>query len=144
MCSNPEEYKKFQIKEYTYWKIELHGNQCYLGRCIVMLKRHIEDLFEISPDERDELFQIVPLLKESLNKSFNPDMLNYTSLGNEVQHLHLHVIPRYKTTRQFADADFNDKRWGSNPSPYDKNFKVTDDVYNEIVKTISLNLENRL
>lgn len=143
MCGNSEEFGRLKIREYEYWRIELHGSQYYLGRCIVILKRHVLDLFEINQDEREELFRIIPLLKDSIKKSFGSDMLNYSSLGNEVQHLHLHVIPRYKKTVKFAGREFKDEQWGSNPSPYDKSFKVSDELYGEIVKTITSNLENK-
>jgi len=140
MCQNPEEYRKFFIKEFDYWKVELHGNQCYLGRCIVILKRHLEDLFEISNEEKDEIFKIVRDLKNVLKESFNPDLTNYSSLGNETRHLHLHVIPRYEKPVKFAGMTFADKRWGQNPSPYDKTFKVSDDVYVQLVQAISSKL----
>lgn len=141
MCDELIEFKKFRIKKYKYWRVELHGSQYYLGRCIVMLNRHIEDLFEINHDEQVELFRIIPLLKKSLKKSFEPDMMNYSSLGNEVRHLHLHVIPRYKRSVKFAGRDFKDDQWGGNHSPYDKSFEVSESVYKEIIKTIKKNFE---
>lgn len=140
MCSDPEEFKKFRIKEYNFWKVELHGNQCYLGRCIIMLKRHLEDLFDISEEERNELFEIGKVLRNAQIKAFDADMVNYSSLGNETRHLHIHVIPRYKSPREFAGVTFKDENWGHNPSPYNKNFKVSDEVYAKIVEAVRSNL----
>lgn len=140
MCRNPEEYKKLFIKKYNYWKIELHSNQCYLGRCIVMLNRHVEDLFEINAGEKNELFKIGAKLNHALHKAFNPNLLNYSSLGNETRHLHLHVIPRYQNPVQFAQVLFTDTQWGHNPSPYNKTFKTSDDTYHKIIDAIRKNL----
>ena len=54
-----------------------------------------------------------------------PDMpLNYASLGNIARHLHVHVIPRYKSSRFFDGITFTDQRWGQNYAPYDYSFKV--------------------
>ena len=140
MCQNPENFRKLFIKEFKYWKLALHNNQCYLGRCVVILKRHAEDMFEISNEERDELFEIVKKLKGALSETFQPDLMNYSSLGNEVRHLHLHVIPRYNKNVEFAGITFMDKRWGQNPSPYDKGFTVPENVYERLVEKISSKL----
>lgn len=137
MCQTSEEYRKFFIKEFKYWKVELHGNQCYLGRCIVVLKRHLEDLFEISKEERNELFEVMQKLKRALKESFNPDLMNYSSLGNEIRHLHLHVIPRYRRPVEFSGLEFVDERWGQNPAPYARDFNVSDEIYKQLVSAIS-------
>lgn len=141
MCRISSKYHKFFINEYVYWRIELHTNQCYLGRSVVILKRHVEDLSEINDDERNELFKIMRNLKNTLTIAFKPDLLNYASLGNKTNHLHLHVIPRYYGPIQFAGQTFIDSRWGHNPSPYNKDFKVTDEVYEQIIKAIKTNLK---
>jgi diadenosine tetraphosphate (Ap4A) HIT family hydrolase len=43
-------------------------------------------------------------------------------------HLHTHVIPRYKTEREFSGIMFRDERWGKNYVPYDKSFKVEKEI----------------
>lgn len=137
MCENPEEYKKFCIREFAYWRIELHSNQCYLGRCLVILKRHAEDLTEITQAEQDELFAVLKRIKSALSMAFRTDLQNYESLGNETRHLHMHVIPRYSNPIEFAGMVFTDERWGNNPSPYDKNFTTSDEVNSKIISEIS-------
>lgn len=117
MCSEPEEFKKFNIKEYEFWRVQLHSNQCYLDRCIIILKHHLEDLFDISEEERDELFQIGKELRGAQIKAFSANMVNYYSLGNETRHLHLHVIPRYNKPREFTGVTFTDDRWATTLLP---------------------------
>jgi diadenosine tetraphosphate (Ap4A) HIT family hydrolase len=141
MCEVPEEYKKFFILEFQHWRVELHGNQCYLGRCVVVLKRHVEDLTEIDNKEQKELFEVLKKVKIALSDAFGPDLLNYESLGNEVRHLHIHIIPRYSTPKKFAGINFIDERWGHNPSPYNKDFTVSDEVYTKIISEIQSKLE---
>lgn len=102
------------IKAYRYWTVLIHPNQCYLGRCMVKLNRHVVDLFDTTHEERNELFLIVTMLRDALREIFKPDLLNYSSAGNLVEHLHLHVIPRYKFKRVYEGAEFTDENWGKN------------------------------
>ena len=124
MCQNSDGFEQLKIMECEHWRVELHSNQCYLGRCVVILKRHAEDLSEITDNERDELFTILKSLKAALGSAFKPNLLNYSSLGNELRHVHVHVIPRYEKPVVFAGKTFTDDRWGKNPSPYSKDFAI--------------------
>ena len=140
-CNQDTNFTKTVIKNYKYWRIELHANQNYLGRSAVILNRHLEDIFDISIEEREELFQITKKLRDSLIKVFGADMLNYTSLGNIVQHVHLHVIPRYENPAMFADITFNDERWGQNYAPYNREFRIPEGLYMKIKEEILTYLE---
>ena len=76
-------------------------------------------------EEREEFFCIAKEVNVALKKLFEPDLMNYTSLGNVFRHLHVHFIPRYKKERIFNGIKFEDKRWGLNYEPYDREFKLT-------------------
>jgi len=78
------------------------------------------DLFDINQKEKNELFEIMRKIRNALKKLFQPDLFNYASLGNEVQHLHFHLIPRYKTKRIFEGVEFVDKNWGRNCWPHEE------------------------
>jgi len=128
--------KNLVIKEYSYWILELCYNQSYLGRCLVILKRHTEDLFNITQDETKELFDISKHTRDSLVEIFKPDLFNYGSLGNFIKHVHLHIIPRYSKPRIFDEIEFIDAKWGDFYYPYDKNFKLPEATLTSIVKKI--------
>lgn len=142
-CNSDSEYTKLIVKKYNYWRIELHTSQSYLGRCAVILNDHKEDFFDISLEEREELFKITKDLQDSLKLAFHADMLNYATLGNIVPHVHLHVIPRYKDIVIFEGIEFTDERWGQNYAPYNKGFKIEDEVFTKIKDVILTHLENR-
>lgn len=128
-----EDMPTTRVTEYGHWTVLLHFNQYYLGRCIVALNRHIVDLFELQEEERRALFEmVVPDLRAALTAVFDPDLFNYAALGNQVRHLHLHVIPRYASPREFAGERFEDERWGRNYKPYPKPFDIPDEAFNEI------------
>ena len=132
-CDGPDGIEEDLVKRYKNWTVFVNLNQQYLGRCIVKLNRHIVDFFEIIEAERKELFEtVIPELKGALERSFEPDLFNYASLGNCVRHLHLHVIPRYKDERKFRGVVFRDRNWNSNYKPYNKNFEISEELRHSI------------
>ena len=120
------DYKQLKIKEYKFWTLYLNEYQCYLGRvCLVANRTDAKDFIEITEEEREEFFDIAKKVNKALKKLFQPDLMNYASLGNNYSHLHVHIIPRYEKERMFNGIRFDDKRWGSNYAPYDREFKLT-------------------
>ena len=140
MCKDKNEYSWLKIKEGTFWTVSLRNEQNYLGWCVVILKRHLEDLMDISDEERTELFLIVKQLRDVIQEQLKADMFNYASLGNVSNHLHLQVVPRYREEVMFEGATFADKNWGKNYSPYDKTFTVPKAVKQKIKEVIQKNI----
>ena len=114
-----EGYEKFLIKEYYHWGVFLHDKVHYhlLGSVYVWAKREGDlDLLDMTAEEEQEFFEIARDLKKSLKELFQPDRFNYTMLANVSHHLHIHIIPRYKSERTFDGISFVDKKWGQ---PFD-------------------------
>ncbi|MBU3913199.1 MAG: HIT domain-containing protein [Nanoarchaeota archaeon] len=132
------DYKKLLIKEYDYWEVYLNENQCYLGKVYIWAKRKDAlDFFDMTDEEKEEYFKIGKKLKKVFKKLFNPDLYNYATLANVTPHLHTHVIPRYKDKRELFGTTFIDERWGKNYAPYNKDFKVAEDILIRIKEKIS-------
>ena len=128
-CNPSKEFEKWQIRKFKYWTIYLSTNQCYLGRCVVKLNRHLEDFFSINKQERAEFFKIVKELRDVIRLLFGAELFNYAFLGNVVRHLHLHFIPRYSKEVGIGwGYIFRDERWGKNYTPYDYEFKTPKDA----------------
>ena len=142
MCNPDGEYKDFVIKKFKYWRVELNCQQTYLGWCLVILNRHLEDLIDITKEEQAELFEVSKKVRDAIKESFHPDMFNYASLGNQTAHLHLRIIPRYSKPVKFGNIEFKDERWGKNYSPYNKNFKIPKEVETKIRDTIKEKLSS--
>jgi diadenosine tetraphosphate (Ap4A) HIT family hydrolase len=121
-CNPPEQWKELDIKEYEHWRVGLHSNQVYLGRSVVVLKRHEEDFFDTTQEEQKEFLEIGKQMRDALREAFDPDLLNYSTLGNEVRHVHWHLVPRYERPVEFDGMIFEDKMRGKNWTPYDKGF----------------------
>ena len=110
------DYSKLLIKEYKYWDVKLHHDQNLLGRCLLWCKRDgVSDLFETTIEEREEFWEIGDVLQKALNKLFQPDVINYASLGMRTPHLHVHFFPRYKDKKYFLGCEFEDEGWGKHP-----------------------------
>lgn len=120
------DYEKLKIKSYKYWDLYLHENQCYLGRVFVQLKdeKGVEDFLDIQGQVREEFFQIGQNIKKAVKTLFKPDKMNYAALSNTSPVIHVHIIPRYKDTREFNGVTFKDTRWGQNYAPYDRSFVI--------------------
>ena len=91
-----------------HWQVVVNYNQNKLGKCMVCLKRHDEDICNLSDEEVRDLWAIIRKLKVALTSCFQPDHFNYAFLMNQDAHVHLHVIPRYRGTRTFAGVEFQD------------------------------------
>lgn len=141
-CQN--EFSEYSIKNYENWDLQLfRDDQYYIGRCaIVFQNRHIEDITELNNEERDELFDtVIPELQESLGKMFDPDLYNYTSLGNDCRHLHIHIIPRYKNTVMFDGEEFEDEFWNETYAQDYQSIKLDDNKYTKLINQINKNLK---
>ncbi|MDO8515990.1 MAG: HIT family protein [bacterium] len=126
------DFSKFKIKDYTYWSLFIHENQSYLGRCILWCNREDAlDLADATPEEQQELFLILSELRPALQKAFAPDWLNYAFLGNEVRHLHGHILPRYAQPKNFAGVTFKDELYGHNYKT-DRTFSIPEEALEKI------------
>jgi len=110
-----DDFFKYRIKKYKYWKVFIHKNQSYLGRCVIWCNREDAlDLTDATKEEREELFLILQKLRKALIKTFQSDWFNYSFLGNSMRHLHCHFIPRYVKPKIFEGIKFEDKLFGHN------------------------------
>ena len=82
----------------------------YPGFCRVILKRHVKEMTDLTPDERSRLMDVVWKTEQAVRDVMNPDKINLASLGNVVPHLHWHVIPRFENDRHFPNPIWGEAR----------------------------------
>jgi diadenosine tetraphosphate (Ap4A) HIT family hydrolase len=75
----------------------------YPAFCRVILNRHVKEMTDLPPDERTHVLRAVFAVEAALREVLRPDKMNLASLGNQVPHLHWHVIPRFADDRHFPD-----------------------------------------
>ena len=101
-CNLSEEDKQFLLCESKSWFVFLADKQDYIGRCILILKRHCNSLAELTDDEWGELRNLVCKVEECLKTVLGATLCNWSCLMNNFYkkaapdpHLHIHVRPRY-------------------------------------------------
>ncbi|MDP1662750.1 MAG: HIT family protein [Phycisphaerales bacterium] len=93
--------------------VVLGDNQGLPGWCVLILKRHEEHLADLSVDEQMALFREVALVGNAVRAVCQAARVNYECLGNQVSHVHWHVIPRYGAE---VDPDPASPVWGFDPA----------------------------
>lgn len=83
-----------RIAELRLSVVALHEDQFFPGWTVLGLKRHVTELYELSQDERALLTEEVTTVARALAEVFQPRKMNYALLGNNIPHIHWHVIPR--------------------------------------------------
>ncbi len=71
------------------------------GHTLVIPKRHVEHIFDATPEEGAAMRALVMAMKVRLEKEHAPDGYNIwvncgKAAGQVVMHAHIHLIPRYK------------------------------------------------
>lgn len=75
-------------------KVYLHDDQFFPGWTVVVLQHHATELFELAPTERFQLIEEVNRVAKTLAETYQARKINYELLGNQLPHIHWHIIPR--------------------------------------------------
>ncbi len=75
----------------------LFDDQFFAGWTVLILKDHQTELFELTQEARCKLIEEISWVGEALTKIFDVRKINSELLGNQVPHIHWHVIPRLKS-----------------------------------------------
>ncbi len=73
----------------------LFKEQTYHGRCLVAYNGHVNDLNELSDEQRNAFMSDVARVTRAMQKVFNPEKLNYGASSDKLSHLHFHLAPIY-------------------------------------------------
>lgn len=100
ICDRLELWKKnanpYFICEFKHSIFVLGDHQYFDGYSLLLLKDHVKDITDLPLDVQQEYFGEVMLAGKALQKHFSPYRLNYSCLGNLVEHVHFHIFPRYE------------------------------------------------
>ena len=73
----------------------------YPGLMRVVWNRHVRELTDLAPAERERLMRTVFAVEDQMRQLLRPHKMNVASLGNVTPHLHWHLIPRYEDDPHF-------------------------------------------
>jgi diadenosine tetraphosphate (Ap4A) HIT family hydrolase len=72
----------------------LNEDQFFPGWTFVVLKTHATELYDLDAPTRAALIEDVTAVARALADVYRPVKMNYELLGNQVAHVHWHLIPR--------------------------------------------------
>ena len=78
-CTNNETLHNLMI-EFATLRVSrafLFKEQTYRGRCLVAYNGHVNDLNELSDEERNNFMADVAQVTRAMQKAFNPEKINY-------------------------------------------------------------------
>ncbi|MEH6904469.1 HIT family protein [Neobacillus drentensis] len=104
----------------------LFKEQTYTGRCNVVYKDHVKELFQLNPDELAAFMNDVKKVAAAVDKAFQPNKINYGAYGDTLHHLHMHIVPKYE----------GKENWGSTFEMNPGKTYLTDEEYHNMIEAI--------
>ena len=96
-CTNNDTLKSLMIPiaKLSVSRAFLFKEQTYRGRCLVAYDGHVNDLNELSDEQRNAFMADVVKVTRAMQKAFNPEKINYGAYSDKLCHLHFHLAPKY-------------------------------------------------
>lgn len=129
-CTNTYDNLMIKIADLKVSRAFLFKEQTYKGRCLVAYNGHVNDLNELSEDERNAFMADVCKVTSAMQKVFNPEKINYGAYSDKLSHLHFHLAPKYVDGPDYGGT------FQMNPGKV----YLTDEEYQEMVEKIKKEL----
>ena len=123
-CQNNETLHNLMIEfaELSVSRVFLFKEQTY--------KDHVNDLNELSDEDRNAFMEDVTRVTRAMQKAFNPEKINYGAYSDKLSHLHFHLAPKY------VDGPDYGATFQMNPGKV----YLTDAEYNELIEAVKKEL----
>lgn len=95
------------------------GDPDYPGFLRVVWHAHVREMTDLPPADREHCLRVVMAVEQALRDVLRPDKVNLACLGNQVPHLHWHVIPRFADDAHFPDPVWAARRRAGAPRRLD-------------------------
>lgn len=115
-----------EICELEVSTVFLFKEQTYTGRCNVVYKDHVKELFQLSNDELAAFMNDVKKVAAAVDQAFQPNKINYGAYGDTLHHLHMHIVPKYE----------GKENWGSTFEMNPGKTYLTEEEYQKMIETI--------
>ena len=93
------------VHEFKNSYLFVGDHQVFEGYCVLVLKKHIKELLDLSPELQAEFNNEMVVASRAIQRAYNPEKMNLSNYGNLTPHQHWHIFPRY----------LNDKAWPQPP-----------------------------
>ena len=74
----------------------LFKEQSHRGRCVVAYRGHVNELFEVPPDELILFTQDVARAAKAIKAAVGAKKINYGAYSDKLPHLHMHLVPKFE------------------------------------------------
>ncbi len=127
-CTKNETLENLMIEigDLSVSTIYLFKEQTHKGRCNVVFKNHTGNLFDLSAEDRHAFMDDIAKVASAINRAFSPDKINYGAYGDKMQHLHMHVVPKYE----------GGESWGSTFEMNPQKTYLSKEEYEEVIEKI--------
>ncbi|WP_320128642.1 HIT domain-containing protein [uncultured Sphaerochaeta sp.] len=132
-CEDGEPLSRIMIKicDLDNGKLYLHRDQTHRGRCILALDIHERKITNLPKEKYCRLMADVYAIIQALTEVFHSDKVNILFLGDTAEHMHVHIVPKYK----------DGKNWGTMFAVNEKEpLYLTEEEYKTIVSKIKSHL----
>jgi diadenosine tetraphosphate (Ap4A) HIT family hydrolase len=114
----------FPAAEQVVWRdrrcrVILAGEADYPAFCRVIWQTHVREMTDLAAADRGHLLDVVMAVERAQRELLDPVKVNLASLGNQVPHLHWHVIPRFADDAHYPDAVWAPRRRPGRAHPLD-------------------------
>jgi len=86
------------------WRVVDAQDPDFPGFTRVIWHDHVKEMTDLTASEQQELMAVVLAVEAAMRQTLLPDKINLASFGNQVPHLHWHVIPRWQDDPSFPHS----------------------------------------
>ncbi len=106
LCQKGE--NPYLIHEFENSFFVVGDHQFYKGYSLLLFKRHVREIHELSMEEHLGLSKELHIASKAVYETFKPWKLNHQCLGNQDQHVHWHILPRYESDKYHRTLPMTD------------------------------------
>ncbi|WNM35369.1 hypothetical protein RKE30_35910 [Streptomyces sp. Li-HN-5-11] len=111
-----DHWKKFRPEELTVqdfdnWLIVVRGKQVTLGSAVLLLRRPVASLGDMSVAEATELPTVCRWFEERAAAVYKAERFNYIAAMMKDPYVHFHAFPRYSTAQHRYGVEWVDTTW---------------------------------
>ena len=131
-CSKNKDLDSLMIKicDLEVSTVYLFKEQTYKGRCNVVFKEHKSEITDLTEEEAAAFIKDIRKVAVAIQKTFNPNKINYGAFADTMKHLHFHVVPKYEGGPSWG------KTFDMNPGTV----LLSNEEYSQLITKINSNL----
>ncbi len=104
------------IHRAAQWRVIRADDPAFPAFYRVVWNAHVAEFSDLCAADRVECMDVVALVEQVLRDQLQPTKINLAALGNQVPHLHWHVIARFAADSHFPDPVWSARHRAADPA----------------------------